>query len=134
VHELSLSSAIVNTVAKHAAGRRVTVVSLRVGRLRQVVPDTLEFYFEFVARGSVCEGARLEQEVVAARLRCRECDTEWAIEIPAFRCPVCAGSDVAVVSGSEFEVESIEVGPPAAAWRDRPEGDLGKEAECIARR
>ena len=35
MHELSLSSAIVNTVVKHAEGRPVTVVSLRVGRLRQ---------------------------------------------------------------------------------------------------
>lgn len=118
VHELSLSSAIVNTVAKHAGGRRVTVVSLRVGRLRQVVPDTLEFYFEFVARDSVCEGARLEQEVIPARLRCRGCGDEWEIEIPAFRCPACAGSDVEVASGDEFEVESIEV----------------EEAECIAPR
>jgi hydrogenase nickel incorporation protein HypA/HybF len=118
VHELSLSSAIVNTVAKHARGRKVTVVSLRVGRLRQVIPDTLEFYFEFVARDSVCQGARLEQEVVPARLRCNECEHEWAIEIPAFRCPACAGSDVLVASGDEFEVESIEV----------------EEAECIAQR
>jgi hydrogenase nickel incorporation protein HypA/HybF len=118
VHELSLSSAIVNTVAKHAGGRRVTVVNLRVGRLRQVIPDTLEFYFEFVARDSVCEGARLEQEVIPARLRCRACDHEWEIEIPAFRCPACAGSDVMVASGDEFEVESIEV----------------EEAACIAPR
>jgi hydrogenase nickel incorporation protein HypA/HybF len=118
VHELSLSTAIVNTVAKHAGGRRVTVVSLRVGRLRQVVPDTLEFYFEFVARDSVCEGARLEQEVIPARLRCHGCGCEWEIEIPAFRCPACAGSDVEVASGDEFEVESIEI----------------EEAECIAPR
>lgn len=109
MHELSLSSAIVNTVAKHAAGRPVTVVSLRVGRLRQVVPDTLAFYFEFVARDSVCEGARLEQEVVDASLRCHACGAEWAIEIPAFRCPQCEGSDVEVASGNEFEVQSIEV-------------------------
>jgi hydrogenase nickel incorporation protein HypA/HybF len=128
VHELSLSSAIVNTAAKHADGRRVMVVNLRVGRLRQVIPDTLEFYFEFVARDSVCEGARLVQEVIPARLRCHGCDHEWEIEIPAFRCPVCAGGDVVVASGDEFEVESIEVGPPPAAeaWR--------KEAECIAPR
>ena len=53
MHELSLSSAIVNTVVKHAAGRQVSLVSLRVGRLRQVVPDTLEFYFELVARDTV---------------------------------------------------------------------------------
>jgi hydrogenase nickel incorporation protein HypA/HybF len=135
VHELSLSSAIVNTVAKHAAGRRVTVVSLRVGRLRQVVPDTLDFYFQFVARGSICEGARLEQELIDASLRCDECGNEWSIEIPAFRCPACGGGAVSVAAGNEFEVESIEVdGPPAAAWRDRPEGDLGKEAECIGQR
>ncbi|MFZ1993107.1 MAG: hydrogenase maturation nickel metallochaperone HypA [Solirubrobacteraceae bacterium] len=118
MHELSLSSAIVNTVAKHAGGRRVTVVNLRVGKLRQVIPDTLEFYFEFVARDSVCEGARLEQEIIPARLHCNGCEHEWAIEIPAFRCPACAASDVLVASGDEFEVESIEV----------------EEAECIAQR
>jgi hydrogenase nickel incorporation protein HypA/HybF len=118
VHELSLSSAIVNTVVKHAAGRRVVVVNLRVGKLRQVIPDTLEFYFEFVARGTVCEGARLEQEVVEARLRCQECGHEWEIEIPAFRCPECATGRVEITGGNEFEVEAIEV----------------QEAECIAPR
>ena len=134
MHELSLSSAIVNTVVKHAHGRRVTVVELRVGRLRQVIPDTLEFYFEFVARGTVCEGARLEQEVIEARLHCHGCDHEWEIEIPSFRCPACSGSEVEIAAGNEFLVEAIEVEPPAAALRDRPEGDLGEEAECIAPR
>lgn len=118
MHELSLSSAIVGTAVKHADGRRVSVVNLRVGRLRQVVPETLDFYFEFVARGTLCEGARLEQEVLEARLRCDPCGAQWGLEVPAFRCPACGGSDVVVVSGSEFEVESIEV----------------EEAECIARR
>jgi hydrogenase nickel incorporation protein HypA/HybF len=131
VHELSLSSAIINTAVKHAGGRPVSAVSVRVGRLRQVVPDTLEFYFGFVARDTLCEGARLELEVVEAGLRCNHCGTEWEIELPAFRCPTCGGSDVAIASGNEFEVESIEVGPPAAALRDRPAGDLGKEPECI---
>jgi hydrogenase nickel incorporation protein HypA/HybF len=112
VHELSLSSAIVNTAVKHCGGRRVAVVSLRVGKLRQVVPDTLEFYFAFVARDSLCEGARLEQTVLDARLRCRPCQCEWPVEIPAFRCPVCGGSDVEVASGDEFEVESIELLDP----------------------
>jgi hydrogenase nickel incorporation protein HypA/HybF len=109
LHELSLSSAIVATAVKHARGHRVSVVSLRVGGLRQVVPDTLEFYFAFTARGTVCEGARLEQELVPARLRCRPCGTEWSIEVPAFRCPTCGGSEVEVASGNEFEVESIDI-------------------------
>jgi hydrogenase nickel incorporation protein HypA/HybF len=109
VHELSLSSAIVNTVVKHADGRPVTAVNMRIGALRQVVPDTLEFYFGFVAQGTVCEGARLEQELIAARLRCEPCAREWEIEAPLFRCPTCGGGAVMVVAGEEFEVESIHV-------------------------
>jgi hydrogenase nickel incorporation protein HypA/HybF len=109
VHELSLSSAIVNTVVKHADGRGVSVVNLRVGHLRQVVPDSLEFYFEFVARGTVCEGARLEQELVPAVLRCDACAARWAMDLPFFRCPECGSGEVTVESGNEFEVESIEV-------------------------
>jgi hydrogenase nickel incorporation protein HypA/HybF len=118
MHELSLSSAVVNTVVKHAQGRRVTGVNLRIGKLRQVVPETLEFYFGFVARDSVCEDASLNYEIIDARLRCNPCAEEWDIEIPAFRCPMCGGSDVVVASGNEFEVEYIEV----------------EEAECIAPR
>ena len=119
MHELSLSGAIVNTVVKHAEGRPVSVVSLRVGALRQVVPDTLEFYFEFVSKGTVCEGARLEQELIPARLRCASCEREWEIDLPVFMCPSCGTAGrVEVASGDEFEVESIEV----------------EEAECIAQR
>jgi len=109
VHELSLSSAIVNTAVKHAAGRRVSVVNMRIGHLRQVVPDTLDFYFGFVAEGTVCEGARLEQELIPARLRCAGCEREWQLDLPIFRCQECGAADVEVVSGDEFEVESIEV-------------------------
>ena len=101
MHELSLSGAIVNTVVKHAAGRPVSLVSLRVGALRQVVPDTLEFYFEFVS-GTVCESARLEQaDPGAAALRAlrREGDR------PAiFMCPNAARWPGRGRERREFEV------------------------------
>jgi hydrogenase nickel incorporation protein HypA/HybF len=119
MHELSLSGAIVNTVEKHAAGRPVSVVSMRIGALRQVVPDTLDFYFGFVSKGTVCERARLEHELIPARLRCGACEREWEIELPVFMCPDCGSAGrVEIASGDEFEVESIVV----------------EEAECIARR
>jgi hydrogenase nickel incorporation protein HypA/HybF len=108
MHELSVSSAVVDTVLKHAAGRRVTVVSLRIGHLRQVVPDSLAFYFELVSRETLCEGARLEQEFVPARLRCSACASEWDPEDSWFRCTAFGGAGE-VVAGDELEVESIEV-------------------------
>jgi hydrogenase nickel incorporation protein HypA/HybF len=119
MHELSVATAIVDTVERHAAGRRVTAVQLRVGALRQVVPDSLEFYFGIVGRGGVCEGARLEQELVPARLRCAPCAREWEIDLPDFRCAACGGSEVEVVAGEELEVESIEVEEEAACTAPR---------------
>ena len=44
---------------------------MRVGRLRQVVPDSLRFYFEIVARDTVCEDARLELDEIEARAALR---------------------------------------------------------------
>jgi hydrogenase nickel incorporation protein HypA/HybF len=108
VHELSLASAIIDTVERHARGRRVTAVHLHVGHLRQVVPASLEFYFEHVARGTVVEGARLEQQLIAARLRCG-CGHEWEVDGIDFRCADCGAAGATVVSGEEFLVESIDV-------------------------
>ena len=86
-----------------------TLVRVRLGELRQVVPDSLAFYFEHVARGTLCEGAVLEHETVAASLGCGGCDAAWQLETASFRCPGCGAADVAVESGNELEVESIEV-------------------------
>ncbi len=109
MHELSLAGAVIDTAERHAEGRRVTLVRVRLGELRQVVPDSLSFYFEHVARGTLCEGATLEYETVAASLRCGECGEGWRLESTSFRCPRCGAADVAIESGNELEVESIEV-------------------------
>jgi hydrogenase nickel incorporation protein HypA/HybF len=109
MHELSISRAVVDTVVAHAAGRRVGVVTMTVGAFRQVVPDSLEFYFGIVSRGTVCEGARLEQMLVPLRLGCSGCGVEWEPDLPVFRCPGCGGSEVELLRGNELEVESIEV-------------------------
>jgi hydrogenase nickel incorporation protein HypA/HybF len=109
VHELSLASAVLATVEKHAEGRPVKVVNLKVGHLRQVVPESLGFYFGIVARGTIWEGAKLEQTVVTALLRCSACGCEWEPDFPMFRCPACAKGDVVVLQGDEFQVETIEV-------------------------
>jgi hydrogenase nickel incorporation protein HypA/HybF len=124
VHELALSQAIVDTAVRHAEGRRVTSVQMRIGTLRQVVGDSLAFYFEIVSRDTVCEGATLDHELVAALLECRDCGQRWDPapppiathgseldpfgSVPTFRCPSCGtGGDVA--RGDEFCVESITV-------------------------
>ena len=56
MHELSLSSAVLDTVLRHADGRKVNQVDLTVGALRQVVPASLEFYWGIVTRDTDVRG------------------------------------------------------------------------------
>ena len=109
MHELALATAVRDTALRHAEGRRVSTVRMRVGTMRQVVPDSLDFYFGVVARGTLCDGSRLELEVTPSVLRCEACGESWQPEVPSFRCPSCDGPKVELVSGGELEVESIDV-------------------------
>ena len=109
MHELSVASAVLNTALKHGGDRQVTVVNVRVGRMRQVVPASLEFYFEIVARDTACEGARLQLVEIEPRLRCHDCERAWSPSIPAFRCPDCGSAAVEVSAGEELEIDYIEV-------------------------
>ena len=84
MHELSIADAVVTIAREHARGRRVTSVEVRIGHLRQVVPDALEFAFELVAAG-----------------------TEVG-DFP-FACALCGSLDVEVVAGDELLVESLEL-------------------------
>jgi hydrogenase nickel incorporation protein HypA/HybF len=108
MHELSIAQSIAEIVCRHAAGRRVSKVELKVGRLRQVVPSSLSFSFELVAQGTVAEGAELEMHAVPAVAICRECDAETELHAFPFQCAACGGFDLRIVAGEELEVESIE--------------------------
>jgi hydrogenase nickel incorporation protein HypA/HybF len=108
MHELSLSRAILDTVKRHAGRRRVTQVNVTIGALRQVVPESLEFYFGIVSRDTVCDGAALTHNLVPARARCDGCGREWELTLPNFQCDECGGAG-RPVRGEEFEIESIEI-------------------------
>jgi hydrogenase nickel incorporation protein HypA/HybF len=119
MHELSLADAIVQICSEHAGGRRVVKVELRVGQLRQIVPDALEFAFALVAEGTPIEGAELAIEEVPVRVFCRLCAADTEADAFPLACAHCGGLDVDVVMGEEFEVEALEIedAPLAAARR-----------------
>ena len=109
MHELSIAEAVVGIASRHAEGRRVSKVELRVGHLRQVVPSALEFAFQLLTNGTPLEGAELVIEDVPARGRCRECGTETEMRAFPFQCGHCGGFDLEIEAGEELLVDALEV-------------------------
>ena len=77
MHELSLCQAIAGVVRPYTQGRRVDVVRVQVGALRQVVPESLSFCWTIVREHENMPEAELELEFVTAEVRCRGCGM-WA--------------------------------------------------------
>jgi hydrogenase nickel incorporation protein HypA/HybF len=109
LHELAIADSVVQIASRHADGRQVTKVYLKVGHLRQVVPSALTFSFELVAQGTPLEGAELEMEEIPVTGKCRECGAEnRPTEFP-LQCGACGAFDLEVLQGEELYVESLEL-------------------------
>jgi hydrogenase nickel incorporation protein HypA/HybF len=109
MHELSIADALVRIACDHARGRRILAVEVKVGHLRQVVPDSLAFAFGLVAEGTPAEGAELVLDVVAAAGVCAACGAES--ELPRFplACARCGSLDLELIRGEELLVDALEL-------------------------
>lgn len=108
MHELSIAEAIVTIAERHAGGRPVARVEVRVGHLRQVVPDALRFAFELLSGGTALDGAELAIEDVPARGGCRACGAQTTMRAFPLECGACGGLDVEVTAGGELLVDALE--------------------------
>ena len=112
MHELGVTESVLNLVleeAQRAQAKSVTAVNLVVGEFASIVPDAVEFYWGFISRGSLAEGARLTWRRIPAVARCWVCETEYPPDERDFRCPNCGSAQGHLLAGEEFRVESIEV-------------------------
>jgi hydrogenase nickel incorporation protein HypA/HybF len=109
VHELSLCQAIARIATEHSGGQHVSCVHVRIGYLRQVVPDSLQFCWGIVAGAGPLEACVLDIEQVPAVVTCNACGARSTLDGPILVCGSCASTDTVLLSGDEFLVLSIDV-------------------------
>jgi hydrogenase nickel incorporation protein HypA/HybF len=119
MHELSIASAVVDSVLEFVAERsikRVIAVRLAVGELSHVEEEQLRFCYMAITQDTPIRDSALEVERVPASVRCHHCDYSgplkyWedalsAAPIPTLQCPNCGGA-VEPLEGSDCVIKSI---------------------------
>ncbi len=112
MHELSVTESILEITLRHAQqarARRVTALHLVIGQLASIVDDSVQFYWDIIARGTLADGAVLYFRRIPAEMMCTVCSTRYVLPTDDMACPSCHSTQVKVVSGSEFYLDSIEV-------------------------
>lgn len=113
MHELSLCQSLVDIllaeVKKLDKQVRVRQVHVVAGALRQIVPDSMTFAFEFLTKDTPAEEAVLELIVLPVTVCCRDCDWQGEIEEICFQCRACGSTKLDVQAGKELYLKSFEV-------------------------
>ncbi|MDY6049729.1 MAG: hydrogenase maturation nickel metallochaperone HypA [Corynebacterium sp.] len=108
MHEVALSEQLARLVSRAAGGKHVTSISLEIGALRQVVPETLAHAWSFVSARSGLAGSVLDVAYIPGEVRCgRGHITRMASQFDV-TCGQCA-APTEILHGQEFRVVSITV-------------------------
>jgi len=112
MHELSVVESMVSVVLKHAEKNRatkVTKINMVLGEVSSVMEEPVRFYFDIISKDTVAQGAELAFKRTPLEARCRDCGEVFKVVEFDFTCPGCKGNETEVISGREFQVESIEI-------------------------
>ena len=112
MHELPITENILEIAVRHgqqAQAVRVTNLYLVIGQLSSIVDDSIQFYWDIISKGTICEGAALHFERIPAQLLCLDCGHKYGFERELSACPACNSIRVKIMAGEEFQLQSIEV-------------------------
>lgn len=112
MHEFPVTQNLLELALSHAeraGAARIVRLHLVIGELSSIVDDSIQFYWEFVAKDTIAEGSELVFRRVPGKLRCKSCDETFIVDGIDYRCPACGSSQTFAVDGQQFTLESIDV-------------------------
>ena len=112
MHEMSIAQSLVeilqDEMVKHHA-QSLKSVTLHIGQLSAIVPESLSFCFEVITSGTNMEGAKLQTEIIPLKARCLDCESVFEIENYAFHCSHCGSVNLDMESGRDLSIIDMEV-------------------------
>lgn len=113
MHELSIAENIVEIICeelvKNNTSQKVEKVILKAGRMSNIVPDSLRFYYDLLKEEKpLLVESVLEVVEIPIQGVCVKCNTTYELENILSLCNIC-GEALQIQSGNEMTIDSIIV-------------------------
>ena len=111
MHELTVISNIFTIILKTAEKnnlRKISKISLKMGRQRHLATDLMKFAFDSVSKNTIAEKAELLIERVDIKMRCKSCGIDFIVKDNTYLCISCGSPSLETISGKDLLIESIE--------------------------
>jgi len=112
MHEYPITFEIIKIAESYGEknnGERVVEIGLVIGEDSGFIGDSIEMYFDEIAKETICEGARISIKYVKPKLKCRNCKELFERRLFSFNCPSCGSLGEPTDIGKELYVEYIEI-------------------------
>lgn len=112
MHELAVTQSILKIALQHAEQantKRISDLHIVIGELASMVDDSIQFYWEIIAKDTIAEGATLHFRRVPAELQCMNCFEKYRPNGEELICPKCGNAGAKIIAGEEFFLEAIDV-------------------------
>jgi hydrogenase nickel incorporation protein HypA/HybF len=112
MHELAVTQSLLETASDYAKrnnAKRVIALNLIIGDLSGIIDESVQFYWDFVSKDTICAESQLSFDHREAIMKCLSCGNEFEMGDELTPCAKCNSANIKVISGDEFRLDSIEI-------------------------
>lgn len=112
IHELSITEEILRISienARYENARRILSIHIKIGEITGFNPESIQFYFSIISRGTIAENAELKMEIVPSSAKCINCGKVYSIQERVLICPYCGDINSEILTGKDVIIETLEV-------------------------
>jgi hydrogenase nickel incorporation protein HypA/HybF len=110
MHETMVAENLLTTISAESAKQNAKPVWAKIscGMLNAINDEILSFAFDAIAKGTPCEGMKLEIEHKPIQAKCRSCSETFNFEICQPKCPKCESKEFDLLPDAPLILEEIE--------------------------
>jgi hydrogenase nickel incorporation protein HypA/HybF len=110
MHEAMVAQSLLAAISAEAEKHKARPLGAKIscGQLYAINDEVLYFAFEALAKGTTCEGARLEIEHKSLRASCKQCGSVFEIDIGGTTCANCRSQEFELLADAPLLLEEIE--------------------------
>jgi hydrogenase nickel incorporation protein HypA/HybF len=112
MHELTITESLLEIALRHAEkanAKRISDLYLVIGDLSSVIDESVQFYWDIIAKDTPAEGANLHFQRKATEIECLDCREVFHPKNNNLACPNCHSIRINIRSGEEFFLEAINI-------------------------
>ena len=110
MHEIAIAQGLFDAIEKESKKQKAKPLSAKMtcGLLNTVNDDVLQFAFDAICKGTICEATKLNIDHKPLQGQCEKCDKQFDIEISKLLCPHCGAGDFQLLPDEPIMLQEIE--------------------------